>query len=103
MVVKDLLSARLYCERKYGSLQWTEKQNQQYLICILCAANTPPHCARELLKMSELPETKWTNLSEDFYGPLQTGEILLVIIDEYSRFQAVKIVYFTSASNSVGQ
>ena len=99
MVVKELLSARLYCEKKYDSLQWTEKQNQQIAHCIFCAANMPPHCAREPLKMSELPEAKWKNLFAIFYGPIQTEEMLLVvgyiIIDENSRFPDVEIVYFT--------
>ena len=33
----------------------------------------------------------------DFYGPLPTGEYLLVVIDRYSRFPEVEIVSSTKA------
>ena len=36
-------------------------------------------------------------LSADFYGPLPTGEYLIVVTDDYSRFPIVDIVYSTSA------
>ena len=39
----------------------------------------------------------WKSLSADFYGPLLTGEYLIVIIDHYSSFPIVEIVYSTSA------
>ena len=68
--------------------------------CVYCAANTPQY-AREPLKMSELPKSKWTDLSADFYGPLPTGELLLVIIDDYSRFPTVEIVHSTSANTTI--
>ena len=47
--------------------------------------------------MTPLPDEPWKSLSADFYGPLQTGEYLIVIIDDYSRFLMVEIVYSTSA------
>ena len=34
----------------------------------------------------------------DFYGPLPSGEYLLVLIDRYSRFPEVEIVKSTKAS-----
>ena len=34
----------------------------------------------------------------DFYGPLPSGEYLLVLIDRYSRFHEVEIVKSTKAS-----
>ena len=34
----------------------------------------------------------------DFYGPLPSGEYLLVVIDRYSRFPEVEIVKSTKAS-----
>jgi len=68
--------------------------------CIYCAANTPQN-HREPLQMSELPEAKWTNLAADFYGPLPTGEMLLVIQDEYSRFPVIEVVHSTSANTTI--
>ena len=68
--------------------------------CIYCAANTPQN-NREPLKMSELPKSKWTNLAADFYAPLPTGEMLLVVMDEYSRFPAIEIVHSTSANTTI--
>ena len=37
------------------------------------------------------------NLSIDFCGPLPTGEYLMVVIDEYSRYPIVEIVSSVSA------
>jgi hypothetical protein len=45
----------------------------------------------EPLNISEMPEKAWENLSMDFCGPLPTGEYLLVIVDEYSRYPVVEI------------
>ena len=52
--------------------------------CLACQANTP-ETHNEPLQMSDLPDTVWQDVSADFYGPLPTGEHLLVIVDEYSR------------------
>ena len=48
--------------------------------------------------MTPLPEGPWQNLSADFCGPLPSGEYLLVIIDDYSRYPVVEIVTTTSAN-----
>jgi transposase InsO family protein len=37
----------------------------------------------------------------DFYGPLPTGDYLLVVIDRYSRFPEVKVVRSTKASSVI--
>ena len=43
--------------------------------------------------MSPLPKGVWENLSVDFHGPLVvSGEYLMVVIDEFSRYPIVKIV-----------
>ncbi len=68
--------------------------------CIYCAANTPQNIY-EPLQMSELPKSKWLNLSADFYGPLPTGEMLLVVMDECSRYPVVEIVHSTSANSTI--
>ena len=66
--------------------------------CLACQANTPSTHKAEPLNMSPCPEAEWTDLSADFYGPLPTGEYLLVLIDEYSRFPIVEIIHSTSSA-----
>ena len=51
---------------------------------------------KEPLKMTPLPPGPWENVATDFHGPLASGEYLLVVIDEYSRFPVVEIVNSTS-------
>uniref|UniRef100_A0A8C4NCD8 Gypsy retrotransposon integrase-like protein 1 n=1 Tax=Eptatretus burgeri TaxID=7764 RepID=A0A8C4NCD8_EPTBU len=50
----------------------------------------------EPLNMSMLPSGPWQNLSTDFCGPLPTGEYLLVITDEYSRYPVVELTHSPS-------
>ena len=64
--------------------------------CLPWQATTPEE-RREPLNMSELPEGPWQHVSMDFCGPLPTGEYLLVIVDEYSRYPVVEVVNSTSA------
>ena len=66
--------------------------------CVPCQAAT--HGKKpvlEPLKMSEMPERAWTELSIDFCSPVP-GEYLLVVIDDFSRFPEVEIVTSTSAN-----
>ena len=58
--------------------------------CLACQAigkENPP----EPLKMTKLPDGPWQRLNIDFFGPLPSGEYLLVVIDAYSRFPVVEI------------
>ncbi|MEM7165275.1 MAG: DDE-type integrase/transposase/recombinase [Planctomycetota bacterium] len=64
--------------------------------CIACqavTASTHP----EPLKPSPLPTAPWCEISADFHGPLPSGEKLLVILDEYSRFPIVHVMRTTTA------
>ena len=63
---------------------------------IACSVSYDPK-SREPLVMSELPSRKWSHLCADFYGPLPSGDYLLVILDEYSRFPEVEIIRSLSA------
>ncbi|KAK3731602.1 hypothetical protein QZH41_004844 [Actinostola sp. cb2023] len=47
--------------------------------------------------MSKLPDGPWLEISADLFGPLPSGQHLLVVIDDYSRFPEVEIVHSTSA------
>ena len=68
--------------------------------CIPCQANTFRYKV-EPLSMSDLPRGPWLSLSIDFCGPLPSGQYLLVMIDEYSRFHVVGVVRSTSAETVI--
>ena len=42
--------------------------------------------------MHDMPGGAWRNLSMDFLGSLPSGEELMVLVDEYSRFPIVEII-----------
>ena len=72
-----------------------EKMKKRIECCLLCQS-TVDHDDTPA-KMTPLPDEPWKSLSANIYGPLPTGEYLIVIIDDYSRFLIVEIVYSTSA------
>ena len=51
--------------------------------------------------MTTLPRGPWVSLSIDFYGPVSSGEYLLNIINEYSRYAVVQVVRSTSADTVI--
>lgn len=65
--------------------------------CLGCQATTPS-AKRDPLKPTTLPERPWADLATDFWGPLPSGEYLLVVIDKYTRYPEVEIVSGTSAN-----
>ena len=48
--------------------------------------------------MTKLPDAPWR---EDFVGPFPSGELLPVVIDEFSRFPGVEIINSTSAKTVI--
>lgn len=60
-----------------------------------CAARTPTK-QHEPLQMTEIPDEPWSHVSAEFRGPFPTGEYLLVVIDEHSRYPVVEILRSTS-------
>ena len=52
----------------------------------------------EPLTMSRMPDVPCDKVHLDFYGPLPSGEYLLVVIDRYSRYPEVEIIRSTKAS-----
>ena len=64
--------------------------------CLACQAVTKQPI-REPLQMSRLPDEPWLEISADLCGPLPSGQHLLVVIDDYSRFPEVEVVHSTSA------
>jgi transposase InsO family protein len=53
--------------------------------------------------MSSLPTEPWSELSLDFYGPLNDGSYLLVLIDDYSRYRVVNKIKSTSSKIVINQ
>eukprot|EP00794_Sanderia_malayensis_P000735 gene735-biopygen15 len=45
-----------------------------------------------------MPSAPWHKINIDFFGPLPSGDLLLVIIDRYSRYPEVEIVKSTKCS-----
>ena len=64
--------------------------------CIACSAAYDPK-SREPIVMSELPSRAWSHLCADLCGPLPSGEYVLVVLDEYSRFPEVEVIKSLSA------
>ena len=64
--------------------------------CLACQA-TGPAMSPTPVQMSKLPTHPWRSLHMDLCGPFPTGEMLFVVIDEYSRFPEVDIMRSTNA------
>jgi hypothetical protein len=64
--------------------------------CLGCQATTYTP-TRDPLQPTKLPAQPWQIVDMDFWGPLPSGEYLLVMIDEYSRYPEVEFVSGTSA------
>ena len=65
--------------------------------CLPCQAANPEN-KLEPLKMSCLPPGPRRHVAADFYKPLPTGQTLMVVTDEYSRFVEVETVSSTAAA-----
>ena len=63
--------------------------------CHPCQVVTPLN-EREPLRMSPLPSEPWKEVTIDFWGPINTGEYLLVVICKHSRWVEVEFVSATS-------
>lgn len=52
---------------------------------------------RNPLQMSKLPMEPWSELYMDFLGPFPDGRLLLVVVDNYSRYPLVRTASSTAA------
>ena len=59
--------------------------------CMLCQIATP-QISRLPLKMTPLPNETMEKVAADFYGPLPTGEYLLLVTCKYSRYPFIEVV-----------
>ena len=67
--------------------------------CIPCQASNP-QSDREPIIPTPLPVKPWHSLSIDFAGPFPSGDMIMVVIDEYSRYPEVEVISSVS-SNTV--
>ena len=68
--------------------------------CLPCQTATPT-THHEPLQMTTLPSGPWQKLAADFCGPFPTGEYILVVIDEFSRYPEVEVLKSTSAKATI--
>ena len=68
--------------------------------CIPCQAAIPRK-QRDPLVMTEIPALPWQNVAIDFCGPFPSGELVLVVIYERSRYPAIEVVTSTSAKSTI--
>ena len=65
--------------------------------CAACQAVVPVNAQEPIYQSTELPNGPWEKLTIDYYGPLPSGEHVLVVIDEYLRFPEIDVAASTSA------
>jgi hypothetical protein len=65
--------------------------------CLSCLAATESK-QREPILPTEMPTKPWNTLWTDIFGPLPTGEYLVLVQDLHSRFPEVAVTHSTSAT-----
>ncbi|KAI8513647.1 hypothetical protein Bbelb_079710 [Branchiostoma belcheri] len=73
-----------------------DKVNEALKGCLACQATTKTPTAVPL-QPTVMPEHPWSELCADFWGPLPSGDYLMVVIDEHSRYPVVEHLRSTSA------
>ena len=82
-----------------SKVRWAgiDKDAEKLIVdCLACQA-TGRAMSPTPVQMSKLPTLPWRSLHLDFCGPFPTGEMLFVVIDEYSRFPEVDIMRSANA------
>ena len=69
--------------------------------CIPCQATTPAQ-NKEPLLMTELPEHPWQHLAADIFGPLPSGQKVLVVKCLRSKWPEVAVFSSTESTNANG-
>ena len=81
------------CKRLLRGKVWFPQMDklveQKIAGCRGCQASTRT-VTRDPLRPTPLPERAWQHVDMDFWGPLPSGDYLLVVIDEYSRYPVVE-------------
>ena len=66
--------------------------------CLSCQAASTKSPPREPLPMTPLPSAPRKEVAVDFAGPFPSGDYIMVVTDEFSRFPEVEILTSTSAT-----
>ena len=66
--------------------------------CLSCQASSTKSPPREPLPMTPLPSAPRKEVAVDFAGPFPSGDYIMVVTDEFSRFPEVEILTSTSAT-----
>ncbi|XP_014667395.1 PREDICTED: uncharacterized protein K02A2.6-like [Priapulus caudatus] len=69
--------------------------------CIACQSNITTPQTTVPLQMTDLPDYPWQSVSVDFYGELPSGEHLMVLIDDFSRYPVVEIIHSLTATTVI--
>ena len=64
--------------------------------CLSCQAASTKSPPLEPLRMTPLPSAPWKEVAVDFAGPFPSGDYIMVVTDEFSRFPEVEILTSTS-------
>ncbi|XP_057302734.1 uncharacterized protein K02A2.6-like [Hydractinia symbiolongicarpus] len=94
--VKNLLRSKFYWKGMESHI--TEALSK----CRACQSAGPYHAPTPLIP-SPLPNHPWKELAIDVFGPLPSGDKLLVVIDLYSRYPIVEVVKNTITSNMINK
>ena len=82
---KQLLRSKVWFP---GTDRHVENLFADCLPCLACLSNA----TRDPLKMSPPPKGPWVQVSANMCGPFPTGELVLVVLDAYSRYLEVEIM-----------
>ena len=87
---KKLLREKVWFPRLDNLVEATVK-------CCLACLSTTKEYNTEPLKMTPLPTAPWTEVSIDFAGPFPSGDYIMVVTDDYSRYPEIEILSSVSA------
>ena len=88
---KQYLRSRMWFPRMDSMVE------ERLRLCTSCQAVTETN-QRDPINTTEMPARPWSTLCTDLFGPLPTGEYLLLVQDLHSRFPEVAITHSTSAA-----
>ena len=83
--------------REYAWFPSSDKAVKDELETCLPCQSTGPTNPPEPLQTPEMADGPWQTIPADFYGPLPTGQCIIVLIDKYSRYPEAEIINSTSA------
>ena len=74
-----------------------DKLTEEKKNCLSCQAATAKSPPPEPLWRTTLPSAPWKEVAADFAGPFLSGNYIMVVVDEFSRFPRVELLTSTSA------